>query len=174
MNDGPRFDLLEEEQERELQRKASLEQRGVTVITASGALVTIVFGFASLVTKGTPFANFSTPEKVFLVIALAMFVLASYFGASANFPRAMGQLRTANKAPDEDPDRYYSEPVWEAFKTGRNSELLAEEISDAIQTTKNSNKVRAQVISIAMFLQSVAILSIGIAVILIVFYPPRP
>ena len=87
----PRLDLLENEMARELQRKASLEQRGITVITASGAFVTLVFGFSALVTKGVPFTNFSTPEKVFLVAALVLFVSASLFGVAANIPRPMGQ-----------------------------------------------------------------------------------
>lgn len=169
--DFPRFDLLESELARELQLKSSLEQRGITVITASGALVTLVFGFSALLTKGTTFGNFTASEKVFLVLALGSFVLASAFGVSANIPRAFGQLRTARVPPSIDVDRYYSLGVWTALRTGRDQGILADEISDAIRDTKNSNRRRAQAIRVATTLQAFAILALGFAVVLVVFHP---
>lgn len=171
---APRLDLLEDELARELQRKTSLEQRGITVITASGAFVTLVFGFSALVTKGAPFANFSIPEKVFLLAALGLFVFASIFGVAANIPRPMGQLRSAKSPPENDPARYYDAKVWEALRSGKHPETLADEMSDAIATTKESNQVRAQNIRKATTLQTLAITAIGIAVGLIIFYPPHP
>jgi hypothetical protein len=43
--------LIIEQLAEERSRKTSLEQRGISVITSSGALVTLLFGLAALTTK---------------------------------------------------------------------------------------------------------------------------
>ena len=180
----PRLDILQTEFARELEHKASLEQRGITVITASGALTTLVFGFSALLTKGTSFGNFDLPEKVALAIALASFVTAAVFGVSANIPRPMGQIRSGSPQFErdlsepparhgrDDPRRYFDPNVWRALVTGEEPEILAEEIADAISATKKANSYRAQSVRIATTLQTLAILAIGVAVIFIIFLPP--
>lgn len=67
--------------------KSSLEQRAITLITASGVLVTLAFGFTAAVTKGTSFKNFDMTEKVFLVISLAFFALSALIALTVNIPK---------------------------------------------------------------------------------------
>jgi hypothetical protein len=85
-----RGELVNQELAREFARKESLERRGITVITASGVLVTLAFGFATAVAKGHHYANFTTPEKIVLDIALAVFILSSLFALLTNTPRNYG------------------------------------------------------------------------------------
>jgi hypothetical protein len=82
--DSPKLDLAERELTRELDRKASLEQRGITVITASGAFVTLVFAFVTVVQKGHRYNNFTHAEKALLFTALILFSLAALFGLMTN------------------------------------------------------------------------------------------
>ena len=68
----------------EWDRKASLEQRGINIITASGALVTLVFAVSAIVTKSTTFKFFRGWEHWLLVAALIFFVAAAIGGIASN------------------------------------------------------------------------------------------
>ena len=65
-----RGSLLTDEWAREVSRKDSLEKRGITVITTSGALVTLIFAFTSAVAKGHNLGNFTLGEKIAIAVAL--------------------------------------------------------------------------------------------------------
>jgi hypothetical protein len=69
-------------------RKVSLEQRGLAVITTSGALVTLLFGLTALTVKRE--STFAIPDKaaVFLVVALVFFVAAALSALITNIPRS--------------------------------------------------------------------------------------
>src|SRR5215207_5830795 len=68
-------------------RKTSLEQRGLAVITTSGALVTLLFGLTALSVR--PDSRFVIPDvaAALLVVALAFFVLAALLAIVTNLPR---------------------------------------------------------------------------------------
>jgi hypothetical protein len=78
-------ELIAEQLAEERSRKASLEARGLSVITTSGVLVTLVLGLAAIVTQA---ATFKLPEAAnrLLVFAGALFVLAAVGGIGVNFP----------------------------------------------------------------------------------------
>jgi nitrate reductase NapE component len=69
-------------------RKSSLEQRGLAVITTSGALVTLLFGLTALTTERA--ATFDIPglAATFLTVAIAFFVLAALSALLTNLPRS--------------------------------------------------------------------------------------
>lgn len=67
--------------------KASLEQRAITLITVSGVLVTLAFGFTAAITKAASFTNFDLTEKIFLVISLAFFALSALIALTINIPK---------------------------------------------------------------------------------------
>src|SRR5258708_16460970 len=79
---------LEEQLDKELAlewtRKASLEQRGINIITASGALVTLVFAVSAIVTKAETFKFFLGWEHWLLVASLVFFVAAAIGGILTN------------------------------------------------------------------------------------------
>jgi hypothetical protein len=60
----------------ERSRKVSLENRAIGVITTSGALVTLLFGLAALVTSGDAFF-LPVAARVALMLALVPFILAA-------------------------------------------------------------------------------------------------
>jgi hypothetical protein len=66
-------------------RKTSFEQRGVAVITTAGALVTLLFGLASLSAAEKSF-KLSGGAKVWLVWALAIFFFAAVLAVVTNIP----------------------------------------------------------------------------------------
>src|ERR1700733_11338887 len=110
-----RGELVDQELVREFARKDSLERRGITVITASGVLVTLTFGFATAVAKGQHYANFTTPEKIVLDIALAFFILSAIFALLTNTPRNYGvpQIQALRSSPGStgSPDEAISEEL---------------------------------------------------------------
>ena len=66
-------------------KKSSLEARGISIITTSGTLVTLLFALAAVVTKAT---NYKLPPSAawVLIVAGVLFVLAAAFGMFANSP----------------------------------------------------------------------------------------
>jgi fumarate reductase subunit C len=65
--------------------KTSLESRGITVITTSGALVTLLFGLVALATKQA--ATYTLPDVAtyLLVVAALLMTLAAVFGLLTNW-----------------------------------------------------------------------------------------
>jgi hypothetical protein len=142
------LDLLRGEWEREWGMKESFERRGVTVITASGVFVTLVFGFASSVTKGHHFANFTYAEKILLAVALGWFIVSGFVALSTNIPARIGTV--PGEAFIEKPDRLMS--------------LLVE----ALGSLRAVNREKANQLVVAALCQLVAILTLGGTVIAIV------
>lgn len=66
-------------------RKASIESRGLSVITTSGALVTLLFGLTALLTKAQ---DYELPKQAHgpLGVALALFGLAALLALASNMP----------------------------------------------------------------------------------------
>ncbi len=62
--------LANELQRLEWDRKKSLEQRAITVITTSGTLVTLIFALTSVISKGRTFANIVRAERIPLQTSL--------------------------------------------------------------------------------------------------------
>lgn len=150
-----RLDLVESEWTRQLGRKASLEQRGITVITTSGVLVTLVFGFTAAVSKGKHFANFTHAEKLLLGIALILFVLSGFLALVTNIPGRIGRLpldmlRTKSSA---------YEPL--------DSSTLDAMIK-AVQSVRVVNGSKANWLVFAFAFQLLAILTVGGTVVAIV------
>jgi hypothetical protein len=72
----------------EMAAKASLEQRGIGVVTTSSALATLLFAVAAFgTTAGT---RLEPPAEGFLVTALVFFVLAAIGGLFVNTPMRYG------------------------------------------------------------------------------------
>ena len=68
-------------------RKASLEQRGLAVISTSGALATLLFGLTALTVAREATYDIPGTAATFLLFALAFFVLAGICGLVTNLPR---------------------------------------------------------------------------------------
>jgi hypothetical protein len=71
--------------------KDSLERRAITMITTSGVLVTLAFGFATAITKGSHYRNFSLDEKIILVISLGFFAVSAFLALLTNVAKGYSQ-----------------------------------------------------------------------------------
>lgn len=81
------FQFMNQEWSRTWSTKSSLEQRAITLITTSGVLVTLAFGFTAAITKGASFKNFDLTEKSFLVVSLGLFALSALIALTVNMPK---------------------------------------------------------------------------------------
>lgn len=67
-------------------RGASLDQRAMAVVTTSGVLVSLVFGFGTLI-KGRQITSLSEAPRILLVSALIFFVAAAIIALFTIMPR---------------------------------------------------------------------------------------
>lgn len=141
--------LVRAEWEREWNRKESFEKRGITVITASGVFVTLVFGFGSSVTKSHHFANFTLAEKVLLAVALGWFIASGFVALMTNIPARIGTVSPRNifDAPPEH---------------------LLQLMVRSLESLRQVNKEKANQLVVAALCQLIAILTLGGTVIAVI------
>lgn len=142
--------FLNQEWNRVWTTKASLEQRAITLITASGVLVTLAFGFATAVTKSKSFSNFDPLERGFLIASLALFTISALIALGVNFPRG------------------YSTPEFDdvlginAGKTFTHKPL--ERFNIALKAARKRNSKKAQFLAVGFFFQLLAIIALAVTV----------
>lgn len=140
--------LVRAEWEREWVRKESFERRGVTVITASGVFVTLIFGFASSITKSHHFANFTHSEKILLAVSLGWFIISGFVALATNIPARIGTV----------PSR--------ALISAQGELVIL--LVQALDSLREVNREKANQLVVATLCQLVAILTLGGTVIAIV------
>ena len=142
--------FLNQEWNRVWSTKSSLEQRAITLITASGVLVTLAFGFAAAVTKGKSFTNFDPVERGFLIASLALFTISALIALGVNFPRG------------------YSTPEFDdvlGMDTGREfKHKPLERFNIALQAARKRNSKKAQLLAVGFFFQLLAIITLAVTV----------
>ena len=85
-------DYISKVLDRALDSKNSLEQRGITVVTTSGALVTLVFTVVSFVLSHVG-SNAINPHAIIrgsIELAALLFVVAAFLGLAINLPVPYG------------------------------------------------------------------------------------
>ena len=80
------LDAIKSELKQARGRAASLEQRAIAVVTISGVLVSLVFGFGTSI-GGHGFSSLSAAARIFLLCALLSFVSAAVISLLAFRPR---------------------------------------------------------------------------------------
>lgn len=93
--------FIKDEYDQEVARRERLEARGITVVTSSGVLVTLVFGLGAVVTKNERWTP-SNATVALVLVALAAFCVAAFNGIRANrlvstevvTPEVLEELRT--------------------------------------------------------------------------------
>jgi hypothetical protein len=76
----------------ERQRKQSLEQRGITIITSAGAIATLIFAVSAFVSKSTNTAKFVRAEALPIKLSIVAFLIAAVLGLGTNLPFRYGGL----------------------------------------------------------------------------------
>lgn len=136
-------------------RKISIEQRGIAVLTTSGAFVTLLFGLVALITKSD---TFSLPGEARGPIGLALVALtaAALVGIVTNFPWAYRNVDA--DALEATIDRYLDDDASTA------NTRTARTWFDIYKAAASVNEVKARILFAAMFIQVIGLVLIAIAV----------
>jgi hypothetical protein len=152
--------LIEEQLAEERERKASLEARGISVITTSGVLVTLLLGFGALV-GGDDDLVLPALAEVAVVGGLVGFVAAAVAGLYSNSPVEY------DEAEAEDLRTWLQPQLWEAESVA--GELRAAEARVAVLVAaRRVNDRKALVLAGAIASEVVAIVLLAVAVASIV------
>jgi hypothetical protein len=140
----------------EWQRKNSLEQRGITVITTSGVLVTLVFAGTTLVSQGKQYASLVRHESEPIVVALSLFIVAAVLGLVCNLPMLYRFIRARSLRE-----------VFDLPAQSRSGELLRFEL-DVLRTARFWNSFKSWALALALASEIGAVVFLVIAVTYIV------
>jgi hypothetical protein len=152
--------LIADQLSEERNRKASLEARGVTTVTAAGTLVTLLFALTAGVTAAPGF-KLPAGADVPLLLALIAFVIAAIFGLTTNLPLRYREPTARGLAKLVDA-RFWAAPA-------RIGELRVAELQVALiaaMRSANNLKVRLLIFAIAAELIAIIFLFWAVAVIL--------
>jgi hypothetical protein len=157
---GPEFaGFVVDQLELEEKRRASLETRGLAIITTSGTLVTLLLALAALVTQRKDY-QLPDPVGTWLTAALIAFVVAAAFAIGANAPQLYRTIDvTALKIITRS---RWNSASGEALKT-----LTATRLEE-LQRAQAVNSVKAYLLLGAAVAQGAAIGSLTMGVTIIV------
>jgi hypothetical protein len=152
--------FIKDELDTERARKASLESRGAAVITSSGALVTLLFAIAAVVTKNEHL-TLPCPARWLLGFAAGFFVVAAgvgiYTNAPARYlqvdPQSLNSLLDAEEFGKTDPDA--------------RRELTMARLAE-LANARDRNQFKAQMVVTAMIFQVLAVLLTVVAVLVLI------
>ncbi len=157
---GPIYrELIERQLAEEDTRKASFEQRGITVITSSGVLVSLLFGIGALVTSAKGFFV-SDHVRGLLAAAVGAFALAAIAGIVVNLP-----LRYSDVHAD-DLERLV-QPRWWGRPADPAARRAAEARVGVLRRARTINAVKGSTLFTSIILEAVAIGLVAAAVVLI-------
>jgi hypothetical protein len=151
--------FVAEELDAERTRKASLESRGLAVITSSGTLVTLLLGLAALVTKADKF-KLADSERWLLAAAALLFVVAGAVGIVCNAPARYLQIEPASLTGMLAPE------AWSSEGTSARRELTAAKLAE-LADARGRNEWKARLLAGAMAVQGAAVLMAAVAVVLV-------
>lgn len=133
--------------------KDSLAQRGITVVTTSGTLVTLVFAFTALTTasKASPFRALAPWIRGLFVAGLAGFIVAVALGIAISLPRKYNEVDEGGFATMLDP-RY-----WSAADPVEGARAAATARTEIIATFRRDNATNARLLRYAILAEFAAV-----------------
>jgi hypothetical protein len=143
-------------------RKASLEQRGLAVITTSGVLVSLLFGLGAVVLKRAETLGLPLAARLLLVAALAAFVAAAGLGLATNLPRTYTVVALA------DLRRMVTPGLWDRAERPA-ARRVAENRVELLAVARQLNGTKAQLLQWAVGAETtgVALVAAAVAVLLL-------
>lgn len=153
--------FIESELAAEESRKDSIEQRGSAVISTSGALVTVLFGLAAVVTGQDKY----TPPDVALwaiLLALVLFVMAAVLGLLTN------AVRNYNRVKLDDVEKTV-DTEWRTITVDDARAAISQSNLRVLRSARTQTNGKAQLLKAAVICQvaAVAVLALAVAAILI-------
>lgn len=152
--------LISDQLAEERTRKSSLEARGVTVITTSGTLATLLFALTAGLTS---VASFKLPggAKLPLLLALVAFIVAAVCGLTTNMPLKYREATPQGLARLVDARYWTAPPV-----VGQLRVAAAQVTLLGAARLANNLKVRLLIAAVAAELAAVIFLAWAVACIL--------
>ncbi|MEX0972638.1 MAG: hypothetical protein WDZ46_05210 [Solirubrobacterales bacterium] len=137
------------------ERKSSFEQRGLAVITTSGALVSLLFGLTAVLTGA---GGYQLPEvsRIGVLAALVFFVVAAIGGIVTNLPRSYRGV-TVEALKKQIAER------WEDSAPAAQREVALTELN-VIRRAKEQNSWKGLALIIAIMAEILAVLCLAVAV----------
>jgi len=149
---------LEEEQ----LRRTSLQERGIRVITTSGALGTLLFAIA----KFSGAKQLDAADESFLVAALFFFAMAAVLAIATNLPR--GSLVIADRILDD----WVSEASWKKYSPGKATHEVTKMKVDLVVEARKDNRGLGLILFIATIFEVVGVVCVAAAVAILVEHHP--
>jgi hypothetical protein len=143
-------DFLKSLVDAEASRKASLEQRGIAVITTSGILVTLLYGLATITTSSKTL-HLPPGSIDWLKASSVMFVLAAVTGIAVNLPLLYGQA----KLTEEDLQKAWDDTAPDAQATVTSVRIKR------LKAAQRANNIKAWILmsSVSFEVGAIALLS---------------
>lgn len=156
--------VIEEQLQEERAVKSSLEQRGLAVITTSGAIASLLLGLTAIAVAG---GNVGTPAVALALAAAALlaFVIAAIAGIACNWPRDVLEGET------DDLYRITLGGYWNA-NTALGSRRAARLRVKLLDGARARNEERAQALRVALIAEVFGIALLSIAVVVVLFAEP--
>jgi hypothetical protein len=151
--------LISSNLERQAERKSSVEQRGLSVISTSGALVTLQFALVAVITGDDSF-SFSRPEKAALGTSLLLFVVASVLGLPSN------QTQRYPYISSDQLEKFTKPDAWLASSDAAARRVAAAQVS-MLRSARKKNGTKAKLLRYAIFVEVAAVAALAACVGLI-------
>ena len=142
-------EYIQAQVEREEERKKSLESRGVTVITSSGTLATLLLGLVAIATRAE--ATFDLPDGARLPLGLALgaFTVAALLAIITNIPLLYQEAKLEGLEGVVDHSLADSED--EARET------VARNMLRVLSSAREKNRIKAWALCLALGAEAVAV-----------------
>jgi hypothetical protein len=149
-------EYLKEQVAEEEARKASFEQRGLAVVTTAGTLVTLLFGLSALSMTALNKNPLLHGERLWLGIALGLFLLSAITALLTNMPRGYEVVDAADIEA-----RLNEDPV-------RDDEAARLDIAftqvNVLSAAKGKNASKGKLLFAALVLELIAVSCLGVAI----------
>lgn len=148
--------LIDRELDAQEARKASLEQRGLAVITTAGVLTSLLFGLAAFSTKSAHALVLPGNAHQLLIAALVLFFASAVAALVVNAPLVYQAIK-----PDDIRERLKETPV-------RGREAAARDIAftqlKTLESAKKMNGVKGWALIVSMVLEAAAVGCLVVAI----------
>lgn len=148
--------LIADQLTEERNRKTSLEGRGITVITTSGTLATLLFALAAGL-GAAPGFRLPRAADLPLLLALVAFVIAALFGLTTNIP-----LQYREPTP-EGLAKLVDVKYWTGPRHTGELRVAAAQIA-IITAARSANNLRAILLVAAIFAELLAVIFLAWAI----------
>jgi hypothetical protein len=143
----------------EAARKSSIEQRAISVITTSGALVSLLVALSVFLFGKDAKFDVSSASRLAIAVAVVLFVAAAVLALLVNSPRAYRSFS------DEDVQRMVDE--W-GTNAGEARKLVSQAQAVFICQAVKKNDMKAGLLQLAVIAEVLGVSTVALAVILAV------